>query len=640
VRGAGLCGAPGRVGWRARLASVDVSETATGIDGSPGDAPEEEPSAVLADLRRARRRRRTRDFDPFEALYRVYITAVVSGVVVWLLSGVTGDTRVAASTAAHVAAHDAQVIGVAIAVCWAVGLRSGGRGGPLVIEAADVRHVLLSPLDRAVALRPVAVRQLRFGGLIGAGVGAVAGLLAFRRLPGGFPAWAAIGAAVGALTVTSSLGLAMLVAGRRLGRWIGSGLAVAVVAWSVVDLVDKTTTSPATFLGQLALWPLKVRVSGLIGVAVSLAALVVGLATVPGSSLEAAERRATLVGQIRFAATLRDLRTVVVLRRQLAQELPRQRPWIQVPRTIPADWLVVPVARGPAGAPGGAAALLSAGGGAGPGAASRSGGGSGTSAGDAAAGRRTAAARTRRWPVWRRGWHGILRFPALRLARLAVLGAAAGAATVGVWRGTTPLIAVAGICLYVAGLDAVEPLAQEIDHPDRRESYAVVKGDLEIRQLAPSVVVMLFVTAFGLLAGYVLSGAATLALEIGAALLVPCALSGLAGAAISVVQGAPTAFSSTDSVLPPEAAGARAVFRIVWPPVVATIGLLPLLAGRHLKAGLGSPAGAVASLEPPVLIVLFLVGAWVRYREDIHAWFKRTMEEAKTAQKPPASSRR
>ena len=30
--------------------------------------------------------------------------------------------------------------------------------------------------------------------------------------------------------------------------------------------------------------------------------------------------------------TLRDLRTVVILRRQLSQELPRQRPWLRLPR--------------------------------------------------------------------------------------------------------------------------------------------------------------------------------------------------------------------------------------------------------------------------------------------------------------------
>jgi hypothetical protein len=585
-----------------------MERTVTGIDDDAGEGPdgvaEEHPRQILADLRRARRRRRTEDFDPFEALYRVYITAIVSGVAVWLLSGFTGDTRVVAATATHVGHHDAPLIGVAIALCWAVGLRSGGRGGPLVIEAADVRHVLLSPLERVVALRPVAVRQLRFGALIGAGSGAVAGLLAYRRLPGSFVAWIAVGAAVGVLTVTSSLGLAMLVAGRRLGRWVGSGLAVAVLAWSVADATAHVTTSPATFLGQVALWPLRFHVTGIIGLVVPLIVVSLGLAAVADSSLEAAERRATLVGQIRFAATLRDLRTVVVLRRQLAQELPRQRPWLQMPRAVPAEWLA-DATRGATVGP-------------------RPGG---------------VGAQTRRWPVWRRGWHGILRFPGLRLARLGVLGVVAGVATVGAWRGTTPLLLVAGICLYVAGLDAVEPLAQEIDHPDRRDGYSLANGELQARQLTPSVVVMLVVGLFGLIAGYAASGGALRALEIGAILVVPGALTGLAGAAISVIQGAPSAFSSTDSMLPPEMAGARAVFRLVWPPAVAIAGLLPLLAGRHAGAG-RSPVTAVAALEPPVLILAVLVAVWVRYRDDLHAWWRRTMDEAKSVQRPPAAPQR
>ncbi|MCL2393985.1 MAG: hypothetical protein FWC87_04780 [Acidimicrobiaceae bacterium] len=545
------------------------------------EPPEEVEAAraVLSDLRRARRRQRTRDFDPFEALYRVYITAILSGIVIWLASGITGDTKVPAATAAHVAAHDAQWVGLVVAVAWAVGLRSGGQGGPLAIEAADVRHVLLAPVERSVALRPVAIRQLRFAALVGSGVGAVAGLLAFRRLPGGFPAWVVAGAAVGLLVMPSSLSLAMLVSGRRLGRYVGGGLALVVLAWAVVDLVTHVTTSPTTFLGQLALWPLRTRLTALIGVAVSLAAVAAGLTLVPGSSLEAAERRATLVGQIRFAATLRDLRTVMVLRRQLSQELPRRRPWFRLPR---------------AG----------------------------------------------RWPAWRRGWHGILRFPALRLARLAVLGAGAGAACVGIWRGTAPLVIVAGLCMYVAGLDAGEALAQEIDHPDRRETYDLANGELEVRLLAPSVAVMAAVAAVGVVTAYLVSGATPLAAELGGVMFIPCALTGLAGATISVVQGAPANFSSaTSALLPPEANGFRAIFRMVWPPAVAIIGFLPLFAARHLQPGQGTRVGRVAGLQPLILILVVLVAVWVRYRDDIHAWFAKTMEEAKAAQRPAGPQR-
>ncbi|MDQ6782904.1 MAG: hypothetical protein M3063_05565 [Actinomycetota bacterium] len=539
------------------------------------DLGSDDAGLVLQDLRRARRRRRTEDFDPFDALYKVYITAVLLGVAVWLLSGVTGDTRVDAATVHRVVEHGPQIVGAVIGVSLGIGLRSGGRGGPLVIEAADVRHVLLSPLDRTVALRPVAVRQMRFGLVVGAGAGGLAGLLAYRRLPGGFVGWVASGAAVGLLTATAALGLAMVVAGRRYGRWVGSGLALAVAAWSAADLAEKTTTSPATLLGDVALWPLEFRLIGVIGIAATLACVSVGLGTVAGSSIEAAESRSTLVGQIRFAATLRDLRTVVVLRRQLSQELPRQRPWFRMPRSV---------------APGG-------------------------------------RSRRRALPVWRRGWHGILRFPALRFARLAVLGAIAGAATVGVWRGTTPLVLVAGAALYVAGLDAVEPLAQEIDHPDRRDEYSVAAGVLALRQLGPSVVLMILVSLIGYVVAVAATGGDANAVQLGAVLVLPAALAATAAATISVVQGAPSTFSSTDVMLPPEAAGARAIGRIIIPPVVATAGIAPILSGRSPAAHV-SPLQSVIGLEPPLLILVVLVGVWLRYRDNIRATFASALQEA------------
>src|SRR5947199_5686988 len=98
---------------------------------------------ALVDLRRARRRRRTSDIDVFEALYRSYLTAVLVGLAILLLSGITGDKRVTADGIHDVKRNAAALVGLAGAVVVAIGLRSGGRGGPLVIEAADVRHVLL-----------------------------------------------------------------------------------------------------------------------------------------------------------------------------------------------------------------------------------------------------------------------------------------------------------------------------------------------------------------------------------------------------------------------------------------------------------------------------------------------------------------
>jgi len=565
-----------------------MSRAAEGSDGPPEPSPAEvtdgheaeSDAAVLADLRRARRRRRTRAIDPFEALYRAYVSAIVVGVALWLLSGVVGDNRLSHAGVDSVGAHGAQVVGLVVAVVFAIGLRSGGRGGPLVIEAADVRHVLLSPVDRGVALRGPAIRQIRFTTAAALAAGGLLGLLAYRRLPGDPLAWVAVGAATAAVAVAGGFGAALLASGLRLGSRLASLLALVVLAWSVLDLLEHTTTSPATFLAELALWPLRFRPEALLGVAVAAALVAVGFAVVGNCSIEAAERRASLVGQIRFAATLRDLRTVVVLRRQLAQELPRQKPWLRLSRAVSLT----------AGAP-----------------------------------RRSA------WfPLWRRGWHGILRFPALRLARMALLGAVAGAALVGVWRGTTPLLFVAALAMYVAALDAVEPVAQELDHPDRTESYPEEEGVLYLRQVGAPIVVTLLVGLVGVGAADAVAGGGVLPVEVGLALVVPAVLCAVAAAMISVIQGPPPVFSSTDSMMPPEMAGIRALLRTLVPPAVATVGVLPILSAKHPAPGLAAPAAA-ASVSPEVLLVVALVGVWVRYRARVAAWWRESMEEARTA---------
>jgi hypothetical protein len=532
----------------------------------------EAPAHVLADLRAARRRRRTAQLDLFEAFYRAYLTALGIGVLVVVLSNLTGDARAGPSVVNHVRDRGPALVGLALAVAVAVGLRSGGHGGPLVVEAADVRHVLLSPVDRSLSLRGPAIRQLRFAALLGLVAGGIGGLLAFRRLPGVPGAWLACGAAVGALGALTAIGAAMVASGRRWSWARANLLAAAVLGWSIVDVAVGVRTSPVTLLGEIALWPLRFRPLGLIGVAVATVVVVAGLRGVAGTSLEASERRASLVGQLRFAATLQDLRAVVVLRRQLALERPRNRPWLPIGSARPA-W----------------------------------------------------------WPVWRRGYRGILRWPAARAIRLGILGAVAGLAALSAWRGTTPLIVVAGLALFVAGLDAVEPLAQEVDHPDRRDSYPLHAGELHLRQLGAPAAAMLGVTLFAALVAWAATGFATRAIAVGAVMVAPAGLAALAGATVSVIKGPPPPLAP-QQWMSIETAGLRMAGRLLWPPLLAVIGVLPILAGRAAArtvprppARMVSPVAAVAAVVPAILIVAGLAAVWVRFQEDAHAWWDETV---------------
>ena len=287
--------------------------------------------------------------------------------------------------------------------------------------------------------------------------------------------------------------------------------------------------------------------------AVPLVAVVVwaGLRAVGGTSLEAAERRAGLVGQLRFAVTLQDLRTVVLLRRQLAQEHARNRPWVRLGRGRVAE----------------------------------------------------------RLPVLWRSAQGIVRFPAVRVVRMVVLGVVAGLAMRGVWSGTTPLLVVAGLAVFVAALDAIEPLSQEVDRPDRWASFPRRDGHTLLRHLIAPALTMVVVGAVGVGVA-ALAGPSLLAVEIGLAVVPGVALAAVAGAAGSVVMGPPDTLLRVQM---PEAAGASMVIRAVWPPGLVVLALAPVVAARATTSG--SPLAAAAGTEVLVLVPSGIVLAWLSTRK-------------------------
>lgn len=536
-------------------------------DPSVGEPDPRTASAALAELRTHRRRKRVEQIEWFEAAYRVYLTGILSTIITLGLASILGGDPVGPAGVEDVRRLGPALIGLVAAAAVALGLRSGSRGGPLAVEPAEVRHVLLAPVPRATALRPAAWSQLRHAAFVGAAAGGLAGFLAHRRLPGATWAWLVCGMVVGATLALALVGSALLASGSRLPRWAATALGGALLAWAAADLAGEVP-APSTMLGSLALWPLRVRWWDVAGVLAVLASVAAGLALLGRVSVEALERRTALVGQLRFAVTVQDLRTVIVLRRQLALDLPRQRPWLRL----------------------------------GPG---------------------------RVLPVWRRGWQGILRFPLARIGRLAVLGAAAGLALVAVWRGTGALVLVAGLALFVAGLDAIEPLAQQVDQADRTDALPMERGVLLARHAPVGVVVMLLVAGVGLAAALAVERT-TGTLTLGAVALVPAALCGGAGAAISTVMGAPA--PSDGQLLPPEVAGMKIVARTAWPLVVSVLGTLPVLVASRAEDAGSEPLAVAVQAAMAGILVAALTGAWLRYRDQARAWWSNLLEESQRAQ--------
>lgn len=423
-----------------------------------------------------------------EVLYRVYVGAIFAAIGLGLLAGAMHEAPADAAALDAIRVHVPPVIGIALGLGLLAGLRSGTHGGPLAIEPAEVQHTLLAPVSRGVALRPAAYAQLRIAAISGAVLGAVVGNFAFRRFSGSPVEWIACLALFGALVPTAVLGAAMLASGRRLRPLAAVGIAAALIAWSVADLVFGATTSPATMLGELATLPLqhgaRVLLAGL-GVALTAALIALGLLGIGGILLESARRRAALAAELRFTASVGDLRTVVLLRRQLASERPRRRPWLRI---------------------------------------------------------RSAGAQ----PIPRRGWQSLMRWPLVRIARVVLLAVAAGALAVAAWKASVILFVLPGALLFVAALDVVEPLAQEADHPTRFELLPFDTAKLFRRHLIAPTVALVAVALIAALAAAAIARS-PLPLELGAVCAVPSALVLACCAAFSATSD-PYAYSG----MPPE----------------------------------------------------------------------------------------
>jgi len=507
------------------------------------------------------------DIHWIDALYHAYLAGFLGLVATLFISSWLGGDKLGPWRTSLYVRDAPDIVGVGVALAILVGLRSGARGGPLAIEPADARHVLLAPIDRGLALRGPALKQLRFFVFTAVVVGAIAGQLATHRLSGNHAAWLGSGAVLALVTMLLGYGSALIAGSRRLPIGLANVLGLALLGWAVADAADAIHASPTGLVGTIAAWPLEFEPLALIPAGLAIVLVLVGLAGLRTMSLEGAERRTQLVGQLKFAATLQDLRTVMVLRRQLAMELPRTRPWIRQ--------------RSPG-----------------------------------------------RLPVWHRGVRGALRWPIARIARLVGLGVVAGVSLRGVGDGTLPLVLVAGIALYVAGLDAVESMAQEADHPGRSEGLPRPIGDLLVRHLGVGVVVMVLVCLVGAGVGLALDPSMS-ALAMAGIAVPPAALAAAAGAALSVLQGIQEP-SATWDLAPPEVAGMRTVFRVIGPPLVATVGCLPIVIARAVvdAEGDGDPFAAAALGAVIALVVSGLAFGWIHQREEIKAWFRRAQEEA------------
>ena len=508
----------------------------------------ETPTEALQDLRRTRRHNRLSEVHWIDALYRVYMVGLAAVIFVLFAVSQLPDNRLTNEEALSFANEAPMWLGLGFAIAIGVGLRSGGRGGPLVLEAPVVMHELNAPVPRESVVRGPAIKQLRFMAFAGAVIGAIIGEVAAYRLPVNPAAAIACGALSFALVGVLASATALAASGRRLRWWPANILAAVLIAWSALDVLGKRTTSPFTLLADIAFWPITFQAFALISIAVVAVVVWLGLSRIGDLSIEHALRRAGLVAQLRFAVTLQDVRTVVLLRRQLSQENARLRPWIRIGRSKKKSFIP---------------------------------------------------------PTWKRDWQSYLRFPLPRLIRMVMLAVIAGLSLGLVWRGTVPAIIIAALALYLAAYDASEPTAQEVDHPTRWESYPEAPGAFLLRHLAAAFTIMIVLC--------LIAGAAALVFvpftvvwKLGLIIIVPAALASASAATISTAQGAPDVAALAG--LGPDVMGWLMVARLVIPPAIMVVALLPLL-------GAGSDVELVDTTKVgnSTVYALFAVGAAILY---------------------------
>jgi hypothetical protein len=234
----------------------------------------------------------------------------------------------------------------------------------------------------------------------------------------------------------------------------------------------------------------------------------------------------------------------------------------------------------------------------------------------------------------RRSLQSLSRWPAGRLGRQLVLAAAAGLLCRAAWAGTRTLIVPAGLCAYLAALDAIEPLAQQLDHPDREESTPRPVGAIRLLLLIVPMVALTLLGVVGILAAVAAGAPAGTAFAVGVPAAIATGVLACAGAAVATIKGPD--LPEDAAMLTPEIAGTKAIFRMGYPPLCGVLGMVPVLVGQAAaKRGVAPGGPAAQILVPLVGVVGALTLAWVRFRQELKEFLAEATRTGAAARKQP-----
>ncbi|MDA8270137.1 MAG: hypothetical protein M0Z39_01840 [Actinomycetota bacterium] len=506
---------------------------------------------ALRDLSKARRHHFVEKVDLINAIYKAYLVGAALLVGSSLLVGLVQAAPLGSAAQRELVRYGPSYAGLALGLVIFAGLRSGSRGGPLAIQGADVRMILLSGVPRSHFLRSKAISQVRSTVAPALLVGGIVGGIAHRALGAGTFRLVVEGALVGLVGILAFFGSGYIASGLRVKKWLALAVGAIVVIWAAVDVFHQSSFFPGTWLGQLFFsqehLPYAMATLG-----IGLAMLAVGISVISGLSLEMLEYRARLVGTLRFAATMRDIRTVILLRRQLSGEKARAgRSWL-----------------------------------------------SGMSLG-----------RGETAVVSKRSLESLYRWPLARVGRFVVLAVAAGLAARLMWSGSLFPLAVAIIALYVGATDLLEPLSQLADHPDAVSGIGVPMAGVESRLLLVPLVGMVIFVLIGTLATSIFSGFGV-ALHVGLISAIPLAASATTGAAVSILRRQK---SSNMPALMPEVVAITSVIVEILPFIIVASGFVAMVNAYNLHV-LNTSLIDTTAVSAGSFSLVFPLAAWTWIR--------------------------
>jgi hypothetical protein len=237
--------------------------------------------------------------------------------------------------------------------------------------------------------------------------------------------------------------------------------------------------------------------------------------------------------------------------------------------------------------------------------------------------------------AWRRGLASLRRLPFSRLARMVVLGALGGVFA-SLTETTSPLYALGLLAaVFLLGMEAIEPLSEEVDRPDLTDGLPLDRGALYLRHLIVPAITLTAVAMVGAATATVMDPPSAPAAF---ALAVPTALLGAIGPVVTTVLDAPLPLAVADTNVfgsprggespfaMAEFAGFSTAFTAIAPVVLSGVAVVPVLV-----ADIDGGIGTIARLLVGSALVIVAAAFWVRRRDRWAIGMRKFFEEGRQA---------